>query len=43
MNLQAYFCEPDDGGCISPSDALDKELETLEAELYRAWLREYEG
>ena len=26
-----------------PSDALDKELETLEAELYRAWLREYEG
>ena len=26
----------------SPSD-LDKELETLEAELYREWLREYEG
>lgn len=27
----------------SPSDALDKELEALEAGLYRAWLREYEG
>ena len=26
-----------------PIDALDKELEALQAELYHAWLREYEG